>query len=201
MKSAVLFDLDGTLTVPYLDFNAIRVELGLPPGPILEAMACMTPAARVRAERVLDRHEREAAENSTLQPGAAQTVTGLRARGWRIGVLTRNTRHWTRYVLAKHGIEVDGLRCRDDGTVKPAPDPVLDLCRELGADPRVSWVVGDHLFDILAGAAAGARTILLVENGALPDYAGRANHVVTRFDAILGLVEPAGLDPPRDVRA
>ena len=201
MKSAVLFDLDGTLTVPYLDFDAIRAELGLPPGPILEAMARMEPVERARAEQVLDRHERDAAEHSTLQPGAARTVAGLRRHGWRVGVLTRNTRHWTRYVLAKHGVEVDGLRCRDDGAVKPAAEPVLELCAELRADPRTSWVVGDHLFDILAGAAAGARTILLIGDGAPPEYAHRANHVVTTLDAVSGLIDSPASERTTDVDA
>jgi len=35
---AVIFDLDGTITQPYFDFDAIREEIGLPrdSGPILE---------------------------------------------------------------------------------------------------------------------------------------------------------------------
>ena len=37
-RSAVIFDLDGTITRPFLDFDAIRREMGLPHGlPILEA--------------------------------------------------------------------------------------------------------------------------------------------------------------------
>ena len=37
---AVIFDLDGTLTEPFLDFDLIRREIGLTPddGGILEAM-------------------------------------------------------------------------------------------------------------------------------------------------------------------
>ena len=119
MIKAMIFDLDGTLTVPYLDFDAIRAEIGLLPGPILEAMQRMDAAERARAERILDRHERAAAENSTLREGAAEVIRHLRARGFGVGILTRNARRWTGYVLAKHGISVDAVRCRDDGTVKP----------------------------------------------------------------------------------
>ena len=32
----VIFDLDGTLTVPTLDFDAIRADIGAGDGPILE---------------------------------------------------------------------------------------------------------------------------------------------------------------------
>ena len=37
---AVIFDLDGTLTQPFLDFDKMRTEMGLPrdAGPILEAL-------------------------------------------------------------------------------------------------------------------------------------------------------------------
>jgi len=37
---AVIFDLDGTITRPYFDFDAIREEMGLDrnSGPVLEAM-------------------------------------------------------------------------------------------------------------------------------------------------------------------
>ena len=42
MAGAVIFDLDGTLTIPLLDFNRIRQEIGISDGfPILEALATM----------------------------------------------------------------------------------------------------------------------------------------------------------------
>ena len=44
-RSAVIFDLDGTITKPYLDFDAVRAEIGVE-GPVLEAMAGMDPASR-----------------------------------------------------------------------------------------------------------------------------------------------------------
>ncbi|MCK4659130.1 MAG: HAD family hydrolase [Phycisphaerae bacterium] len=189
MKPAVVFDLDGTLTVPYLDFDVIRAEIGLPPGPILEAMEQMDDDACRRAQQILDCHERDAAENSRLQEGAAETILSLRRRGFAVGVLTRNTRQWTRYVLDKHAILVDAIRCRDDGTVKPSAEPVLRLCAELGADPTKSWVVGDHLFDLIAGTAAGARTILIVSDRGIPEYAAQADHVIRRLKEVVVLVE------------
>ena len=56
---AVVFDLDGTITEPYFDFDAIREEIGLEKNgePILEAMEKMTPAQRDRAEHILHDHE------------------------------------------------------------------------------------------------------------------------------------------------
>ncbi|MCK5272001.1 MAG: hypothetical protein KAJ52_05470, partial [Sedimentisphaerales bacterium] len=62
--AAVIFDLDGTLTQPYLDFDQIRSEIGNIDGPILEAMEQMPPPQRRKALEILHRHEQEAAENS-----------------------------------------------------------------------------------------------------------------------------------------
>ena len=77
--AAVIFDLDGTLTKPYLDFDAIRLELGIASGPILEAIAEMDVAARRNAEVILLRHEWDAAKNATLYDGAVETVAACRA--------------------------------------------------------------------------------------------------------------------------
>jgi histidinol-phosphate phosphatase family protein len=48
---------------------------------------------------------------------------------------------------------------------KPAPGMLLDAATELNIDLRRSWMIGDIDTDILAGAAAGCRTIL-IENPA-----------------------------------
>lgn len=188
MKPAVIFDLDGTLTVPYLNFDAIRAEIGLPPGPILESLELVSAAERVRALAILDQHESEAAENSILQPGASETIRQLRKRGFAVGVLTRNTRRWTQYVLAKHQISVDAIRCRDDGVFKPSAEPVLRLCVDLEADPKRTWVVGDHLFDVLAGARAGARTVFMLGDREVCDHAAEADSVIRRLEEVLEMV-------------
>ena len=118
MRQAVIFDLDGTLTVGNLDFDGIRAEIGLGEGPILEALQHMAPPQRAAAEAILNRHERQAAETARLQEGAAETVAELRKRNLPVGILTRNARPWAQRVLDRFGIEVDGLRTREDGVIK-----------------------------------------------------------------------------------
>jgi len=188
-RGMVIFDLDGTLTVPTLDFDAIRAEIGLPPGPILEALEHLGDTDRQRAEDILHRHEHQAAHGSQLQPGAAETISTLRRRGWPVAVLTRNTYKWTQVVLNKHGITVDGIRSRDDSAVKPSPEPILSLCTETASQPQASWMVGDHLFDLQSGHAAGCTTVLMVGNCPPPDYAAQANHVVTSLAQLVGLMD------------
>lgn len=47
-------------------------------------------------------------------------------------------------------------RCR-----KPMPGMIEDAARDLGIDPRQSWVVGDKWLDVNLGRAVGARSILV----------------------------------------
>lgn len=187
---AVIFDLDGTITQPSLDFDAIRSELGIAPGtPVLEAMAVMDPARRAEAARVLDRHESAAAASSTLHEGAQEVLAGLRHRGIRIGLLTRNSRQSVDTVLRRHGLRFDFVRTREDGAVKPSPEPVLAVCRALGVEPGETLTVGDYLFDIQSGAAAGTRTALMVGRQTPPAFARQADYVIRRLDQILEIVD------------
>ena len=64
---------------------------------------------------------------------------------------------------------------------KPLPGMFLDAAAELDIDLRASWMIGDIDTDILAGAAAGCRTIL-IEN---PASKQRRNGAA-RPDAVAG---------------
>ena len=44
---------------------------------------------------------------------------------------------------------------------KPAPGMLLDAAREHDIDLAVSWMIGDSQSDVLAGSAAGTRTVLI----------------------------------------
>jgi HAD superfamily hydrolase (TIGR01509 family) len=187
-RSAVIFDLDGTLTEPYLDFDAIRLEAGIETGPILEAIAEMGSADRKRAEAILRRHEAEAADKAGIHCGAVEVVSSLRARGHPVAVLTRNARQTAGAVLNKHGFVVDALRTREDGAIKPSAEPVLSICAELGARPRRSWMVGDHLMDIMSGAAAGTHTVLMIGEKPTPDFAVQAEHVIRELKELLSII-------------
>jgi HAD superfamily hydrolase (TIGR01509 family) len=186
----VIFDLDGTLTVPMLDFDAIRAEIGLPPGPILESLARLSAQERAAAEDILERHERVAAEESVLHDSAAETLATLRQRGWPVAVLTRNARRWAELVFRKHNLTIDALHTREDGAIKPSPEPVLQLCARFDRPAAASWVVGDHLFDLRSGQAAGCRTILMLGAAPRPAYAGEADFVITNLKELLAIIAP-----------
>lgn len=188
---AVIFDMDGTLTRPYLDFDLIRAEIGLPNEPrtpVLEALTNMTAVQRARAENILDQYETEAALASELQDGACEVLSTLRRASIPLGLLTRNSRRCVEIVLDRHGLRFDCIYAREDGPIKPSPVPIQVICRQFGASPTASWMVGDYLFDVQAGRQAGATTVLMVGDAPMPAYADQAHHVVRRLHELLTLL-------------
>lgn len=187
-RRVAIFDMDGTLTRPCLDFARIREQIGVV-GPILEAMDQMPPEDRARAEAILARHEAVAAANGELQPGAAEVVAAVRAAGVPAVLMTRNSRKSVETLQARHGIAFDMIRTREDGVSKPSPEPVLSICRALGVDPRHAWTVGDYHYDIICGTAAGAVTVLLLDAEAeRPDWASEADYVIHELGELLTLM-------------
>ena len=202
---AVLFDFDGTLTNPgALDFPALRRALDCPPGTlILEHIdALPTEEERRRKRSILADFEMAAAQASVPNEGAEETIALLRRRGIRVGILTRNTRASVLTSLANfHTLKESDfeviLTRESGGRPKPHPDGVLAAAAALGVAVRELLVVGDFVFDIAAGAAAGAATALLT-NGSAPAAPGvptvpvsaTAEYTIHRLEelaAILGL--------------
>jgi len=188
VKSTVIFDLDGTITRPYINFDAIRAELGIASGTILEAMEKMPLAARECAEEIVLRHEWEAARNGDLYDDARDVLSACARAGYHTAVLTRNARPVVDFLLEKHGLHFDAIRTREDGAVKPSPAPVLSICEELLTPPRDCWMVGDYLYDILSGQSAGTHTALMIGLGAVTDYAGRADFLIRRLSELLPIL-------------
>lgn len=205
---AVLFDFDGTLTVPEtLDFAAVRRAVGCPPGMgLLEFLAGIEDARERRAkESILGAMESEAAEQTRENAGAIELVRTLHRLGTPMGIITRNTRESIDRSLAK----LPGL---DPGyfavivtrdlplSPKPLPDGVLYAAKQLGVDPGELLVVGDYAFDIQAGKRAGALTMYLHNDPSGPFHGEGADFVVHSLGEALsvirqGLPLPAGKLP------
>ena len=49
---------------------------------------------------------------------------------------------------------------------KPNPGMLLQAIDDFGIDPSVSWLIGDHMRDIVAGKAVGVRTVLVGSDSA-----------------------------------
>lgn len=188
---AVIFDLDGTITKPFFDFDAIRAEMGLTreDGPVLEAMAKMTPQKRAKTQKILDYHEQKAVDESQLNDGAKQTLDWLRKEGIKIGILTRNKAVNAMAIAEKHELEFDSIVDREDGPVKPDGFGVLELCRRFKVAPEQTLMVGDYLFDIQCGKQAGAIAVLLANHPQADEFADLADYRIDRIDEILKIIE------------
>ena len=187
---AVIFDLDGTITRPYFDFDAIREEIGLArdSGPLLESMEKMNPQLRRKAEKILYNHEEKAVIESKLNAGAEQTLSALRAAGIHIGILTRNKRGNAYAIAQKHKLKFDAVIGREDGPVKPDAFGVLQLCRQFGVKPQETLLVGDYLFDLLCAKAAGAVAVLLANHNQAGEFAKHADFCIENITGILDII-------------
>jgi len=187
---AVIFDLDGTITLPWFDFDAIREEIGLPrdSGPILESMEKMTAEQLENAERILNYHEQKAMEESSLNVGAEQTLSSLRKAGISIGILTRNKKDNAFAIAKKHNLKFDAVVGREDGPVKPDAFGVLELCRQFGVEPAETLLVGDYLFDLLCAKAAGAVPVLLANHHQAAEFAEHADFCIEKINEVLDII-------------
>jgi len=187
---AVIFDLDGTITQPYFDFDVIREEIGLArdSGPLLESMEKMTTEQRQKAEKILYNHEEKAVIESKLNSGAKETLSRLRASGIHIGILTRNKRDNAYAIASKHNLQFDAVIGREDGPVKPDAFGVVELCRQFGVKPQETLLVGDYLFDLLCAKAAGACAVLLANHHRADDFAEHADFCINNITEILEII-------------
>jgi HAD superfamily hydrolase (TIGR01509 family) len=168
-----IFDMDGTLTVPIHDFDRIRARLELPKdGPILEAIAELPRGKRAQVVARLDEIEFEIASQAEPRRGAAELLDALRARGARMGILTRNSRdnalETLRVCGLLHFFEPGNILGRESVAPKPDPEGIRKLLQIWALGPDRAAVVGDYVFDMQAGRGAGVATIFL---GREPDPA------------------------------
>jgi hydrogenase expression/formation protein HypE len=180
----VLFDFDGTLTLPgALDFPAIKREMNCPPDiAILEWLETVPVELKPPLMKILESREEKAAEESVPNVGAEECLSALRDKGVLLGIITRNSLPSVRLALERFETirlhDFSTVITRDDSLPKPHPDGIHKACERMGLAVSDLMVVGDFRFDVMAGKAAGACTVLLT-NGKLsvmgpgdpePDY-------------------------------
>jgi HAD superfamily hydrolase (TIGR01549 family) len=156
--AGVLLDMDGTLTRPILDFDAIKRDMQID-GPILETLATLAGDRRRAAEEALHRHEMAGAEGGRVADGAVALLAWLRGRRLPHAIVTRNSKPATAATLARHKLRVPVVVTRDCAPHKPDPAPLHHAAEKLGVAAENCWMVGDGEYDVQAGHAAGCRTV------------------------------------------
>lgn len=180
---AVLFDLDGTLIDSAPDLGAavdqMRIARGLPSLPfeqyrpmagagargMLGVAFGITPEApdyEALREEFFRNYEARMTQTTHAFDGIAQLLADIEARGLRWGIVTNKSSRFTdpltraMTLLGGAGAVVSG-----DTTPysKPHPAPLLEAASRLGLPPEACIYVGDDERDIVAGRAAGMKTV------------------------------------------
>lgn len=184
MKLAV-FDCDGTLidsqaniiramdssfqrhglTPP--DSHATRRIVGLS---LVEAMQALLPEAEPAlhislAEDYKGAFQRLRAEQGLapepLYPGIRTLLDRLDASGWMLAVATGKSDRGLKLALEHHGIHhlFVSLQTADRHPSKPHPSMLNAALAEAGVDTAQAVMIGDTIFDMAMGDAAGVRSI------------------------------------------
>jgi HAD superfamily hydrolase (TIGR01509 family) len=184
---ALIFDMDGTLTRPVLDFGAIRRELGIPQGDIVEAIRSRSAGEQKIAWAVIERHEEDALERQVLQPGCLELLARCRSEGLRLGLVTRNAPRSVAHFCSRYGVTFDGVVTRDFPQMKPHPGPVLHLLKEWNVPSSRALVIGDYIHDVESGRAAGTRTCFF-QNPGLAFHGQNADYTVSSMAELENLI-------------
>lgn len=177
----LVFDFDGTLATCPFDFPRMRravtevavsygldaTQLGTETGLLelveLGVTALQDPLQahdfRVAALASLSALEYEAAALTVLLPGVLDALTALRASGYRMGIITRNSSAAVERVIGTVQLPVEFTLCREAvERPKPHPQHVEHMLRLLRSIPERALMVGDHPMDVATGKAAGMYT-------------------------------------------
>lgn len=119
-----------------------------------------------------------------------QVVSTLRLRGYRIGVVTSKGRE-----LALRGLQLCALDALIDQAIfmedtlrhKPDPEPIHAALEKLQIKPSAAVYVGDSIHDIVAGRAAGVKT-LAAAWGPMPRAELESQHPDLMLESIADLL-------------
>ena len=180
---AVLFDLDGTLIDSAPDLGAaadkMRLDRGLPSLPpahyrpmagagargmlqVAFGMSPQHPEFETMREEFFSNYERCMTHNTYAFDGVAELLGALERRQLPWGVVTNKSQRFTNPLTQSMPLFAGAAVIVSGDTTphaKPHPAPLLEAAKRLGVDPGDCVYVGDDERDIVAGRAAGMRTV------------------------------------------
>ncbi|KAH1139011.1 hypothetical protein AAZX31_10G180800 [Glycine max] len=198
----VVFDMDGTLTVPVIDFPAmyravlgdeeyLRLKAENPSGiDILGHIDGWPPHKQRKAFDAIAEVERQGLERLQIMPGCAELCAMLDSKKIRRGLITRNTKSAVDLFHERFGITFSPALSREFRPYKPDPGPLLHICSLWEVQPNEVIMIGDSLKDdVPCGRQAGAFTCLLDQTGVYdsPEYADvefKPDFKVTSLDEV-----------------
>lgn len=215
----LVFDLDGTLVESYsahikswssavASFGVTALErdiqphLGRSSEDIARALLGRGPDRDVqRAFRLKDEIYLKILR-SELKPvkGAVETLAALKARGYRISIASSNPTRVIARSLEAVGLNhlTDSIASQDEvRRGKPEPDLFLLASRKLGLEPGKCVAIGDTAYDVLAGKAAGMKTVAFSGGVQTPSQLRQAvpDHLIRDLSGLLILLPESSPKP------
>jgi HAD superfamily hydrolase (TIGR01549 family) len=184
----VIFDMDGTITAPYLDFLRIKKEASIGDVDMLDYLRNATGAEYERVHNILMRFEEGGVANAKLQRGARTLLRYLARQKIPTALLTRNSRKSVDGVCRKLKLKFDITVTREDGPHKPAPEPIWRIAKHWGLKHRELLMVGDYKWDVLCAKNAGIPCAVLLNGEPRPDWARGAKYHIHRLTELLELI-------------
>ncbi|MGA2221390.1 MAG: HAD family hydrolase [Verrucomicrobiia bacterium] len=185
----VIFDMDGTITAPNLDFAGIKAEAGIGDVDMLDYLRAATGAEYERIHGLLMRFEKRGVANAKLNRGARTLLNALAKQRIPAALLTRNSRRSVDAVCRKLKLKFDVTVTREDGPHKPAPEPIWRIAKRWKAKPDELLMVGDYKWDVLCAKNAGTLCAVLVNGGGVPDWAKDADFIIKRLSEVIEIIE------------
>ncbi|MFQ5486722.1 MAG: HAD-IA family hydrolase, partial [Desulfobacterales bacterium] len=142
---------------------------------------------------VLEHFEAEAALKSKPNTGAEELIRYLKGADVPVGIITRNSRQSVKQSLKNfHHTDWKDFELvitRED-PVSPKPDPegIVLAARRFGIDVANLLVVGDFLYDILAGNSAGALTVFLQNRGGHLSPECKSDYTISHLEELKEIV-------------
>eukprot|EP00301_Raphidiophrys_heterophryoidea_P004309 c11884_g1_i1.p1 GENE.c11884_g1_i1~~c11884_g1_i1.p1 ORF type:complete len:542 (-),score=112.48 c11884_g1_i1:117-1700(-) len=205
----VIFDLDGTLTMPHqIDFAAMRLELGVVGDmDILDHLDGLPAAQATTAENIIEQIElRQYTKGVLLQQSVSECVGGLVCAGVRVGLVTlAGKASVDAFMMAAHIPQgtFDPIITRADTSIsrKPSADPARHICDAWNIPPSHVLFVGDSWKDQNCGSSAGCSTCHIASRLVSPlpspmpvDYVGW-DHSIELLDQLLPLIQAVNAEP------
>lgn len=209
--AAVLFDLDGTLVDSAPDLagaaNDLRVAQGLAPLPYESLRPMVGTGARGMVgvafglapgdegfeplrDAFLARYAGRLLQATRVFDAVEPVLAALEAAGLRWGIVTNKAMRYAEPVVRGLALQARAAALIAGDTTpfsKPHPEPLFEAARRLGLAPGDCVYVGDDHRDIVAGRAAGMRTL-----AAAWGYLGRGEPI-DAWGADAVLEDPASL--------
>lgn len=186
---ALILDMDGTITVPVLDFKQIRKEIGITSsGDLAEQIPKLPIDEQNRAWSIIDMHEKEAIKKQSLQPGIEKVFETCRKNSIKIGVLTRNVKTSVDALCQRFKLNFDMIITREFEYIKPHPGPINHMLKTWDIKPEDTIMVGDYIHDIECGSAAGTKTCFF-HNPGYVDYGSEADYSVTSMEQLHKIIK------------